>query len=415
MILLYRIGVLLYSFAIRISALLGNEKARLFLAGRKDILNQIKDKLQPGEQRIWFHAASLGEFEQGRPIIEKIREKFPDIKIVLTFFSPSGYEIRKNYAGADYIFYLPIDSPSNARQFIEMVNPLAVFFIKYEYWYYYISQLNKKEIPIYLCSAIFRPNQVFFRWYGSWYRKILHHFTHLFVQTRNSLDLLQSIGIKNATITGDTRFDRVYSIASNAREIKEVETFTQGKTCLIAGSTWDPDDELLCSYLNETSLIQKAIIAPHEIGQTHIEDIEKLLTRTHIRYSQWKDNLSGDYDVLIIDNIGMLSSLYRYGQVSYIGGGFGKGIHNILEAATFGLPILFGPNYTKFQEAVDLIDQKGAFTIQNYSDLKNCLDKLYTNPDFIKSSGIIAKNFVQKNIGATHVIVSFAEQLLIKK
>jgi 3-deoxy-D-manno-octulosonic-acid transferase len=413
--LLYRTGILLYSFAIRISALLGNEKAKLFLAGRENILNQIKNKLQPNEKRIWFHAASLGEFEQGRPIIEKIKGKYPDTKIVLTFFSPSGYEIRKNYAGADYIFYLPIDSPCNARKFIETVNPQAVFFIKYEYWYYYISQLYKKGIPIYLCSAIFRPNQVFFKWYGAWYRKILHYFTHLFVQTNNSLVLLQSIGIKNVTITGDTRFDRVYSIATHAGEIKEVETFTQGKTCLIAGSTWDPDDELLCSYLNETSLISKAIIAPHEIGQAHIENIERLLTRTHIRYSQWKDNPNGDYDVLLIDNIGMLSSLYRYGQVAYIGGGFGKGIHNILEAATFGLPIIFGPNHLKFQEAVDLHAEKGAFAIQNYPDLKICLDKLYTSREFMALSGRIAKNFVQKNIGATDVIISFADQILRQK
>jgi 3-deoxy-D-manno-octulosonic-acid transferase len=224
--------------------------------------------------------------------------------------------------------------------------------------------------------------------------------------------LLRNIGITNVTITGDTRFDRVYSIATNAREIKEVETFTQGKTCLIAGSTWDPDDEILCTYLNETPNVLKAIIAPHEIGQSHIQKIEKLLTRPSIRYSQWKDTLSGNYDVLIIDNIGMLSSLYRYAQVAYIGGGFGKGIHNILEAATYGLPVIFGPTYHKFQEAVDLITEKGAFSVADYANLKNILDKLYTNPDFITTSGNIAKNFVQRNTGATNVIVSFAEQKL---
>jgi 3-deoxy-D-manno-octulosonic-acid transferase len=413
MTLLYQIGIYLYSLAIRVSAMFGNEKAKLFIAGRKNILSNIKNKLQPGERRVWFHVASLGEFEQGRPVMEAFKAKYPEIKIVVTFFSPSGYEVRKNYTGADYIFYLPMDTLYNAKKFVNLVNPEKAFFIKYEYWHFYISQLYKKNIPIYLCSSIFRPNQVFFKWYGGWYRKILTRFAHIFVQTQKSADLLQSIGISNITLTGDTRFDRVYSIASNARELKEVETFTKGTTCLIAGSTWEPDDELVCSYLNSTALVSKAIIAPHEIGESHLEKIEQLLSRPAIRYSKWKDTLSGNYDVLIIDNIGMLSSLYRYAQVAYIGGGFGKGIHNILEAATYGLPVIFGPNHQKFQEALDLIEQGGAFHIKEQGELNSIFDKLYSNSDFQHSTGNIAKAFVKNNTGATNTIISYTTSNIV--
>ncbi|MDP4209484.1 MAG: glycosyltransferase N-terminal domain-containing protein [Bacteroidota bacterium] len=403
---LYNNLIRLYNIAIRVAALTGNIKARQWVDGRKDIFRNLENKLQSGERRIWVHAASLGEFEQGRPLIEKIKEQHPEYKIFLTFFSPSGYEVRKNYAGADYIFYLPADTPGNARRFIDLVNPEKVFFIKYEFWYNYLSLLKKRDIPAYLCSSIFRSNQLFFKPYGGWYRKILSFFSHLFVQTEASALLLKNIGFTNVTVTGDTRFDRVYAIASQAREIDEVKTFVGDKQCLIAGSTWEPDEDLLSQYINETPSPLKYIIAPHEIQVSHIDRLEKSIQKKVVRFSSWKLNPSGDFDVLIIDNIGMLSSLYRYGQVAYIGGGFGKGIHNILEAATFGLPVLFGPNHKKFQEALDLIDAKGAFPIQCFTGLKNQLDRLFNDPQYLQTSGNTAGNFVKQNIGATNKILS---------
>jgi 3-deoxy-D-manno-octulosonic-acid transferase len=348
----------------------------------------------------------LGEFEQGRPLIEKIKSQYPNFRVVLTFFFPSCYEDCKNYTGADYIFYPPIDSKQNAKQFIESINPSLVFFIKYEYWFYYLHTLHNKGIPTYLCSAIFRPSQNFFKWYGGWFRRMLGYFDHIFVQTTESKALLHTISIQNVTITGDTRFDRVHSIASAAREISEIALFTENKPCLIAGSTWEPDEAILCKYINESATIQKIIIAPHEIDEDHILRLERLIDKNTIRYSQWKDKLSGNFEVLIIDNIGMLSSLYRYGQVAYIGGGFGKGIHNILEAATFGLPVIFGSNYKKFSEAVDLINQGGAFPINTYEQCKQILDNLFTDNVLLQNTGVVAKNFVSKNIGATDKILS---------
>jgi 3-deoxy-D-manno-octulosonic-acid transferase len=404
--LIYRACIALYSLSIRIAAFFGNEKASLFIKGRENIFTHIKDKLQPNEKRIWVHAASLGEFEQGRPLIEKIKSQYPEFSIVLTFFSPSGYEVRKNYTGADYIFYLPMDSKRNAKQFIEFINPSLVFFIKYEYWFYYLNTLYNKGIPSYLCSAIFRPSQPFFKWYGKWFRNILGYFEHIFVQTNESKSLLQTISIQNVTVTGDTRFDRVNSIASAARELPEIALFTENKPCLIAGSSWEPDELMLCNYISETPASFKIIFAPHEIDEAHLQRLEKTIDKSTIRYSQWKNKPTGSFDVLIIDNIGMLSSLYRYGQVAYIGGGFGKGIHNILEAATFGLPVIFGPNYKKFREAVDLTALGGAFPIQQYEQLKQILNKLFADNVFLSKSAKTAKMFVSGNIGATEKILA---------
>jgi 3-deoxy-D-manno-octulosonic-acid transferase len=405
MIIVYKAALFLYSISIRIAALFGNEKAKLFINGRINIFNQIQNKLQTNDKRIWVHAASLGEFEQGRPIIEKIKSQYPQCKIVLTFFSPSGYEVRKNYAGADYIFYLPMDTRKNADRFVKMIDPSIVFFIKYEYWFFYLNTLKKKNIPVYLCSAIFRPSQAFFKWYGGWFRQMLGCFNHFFVQTEESKALLESISIRNATVTGDTRFDRVNTIASAARELPEIALFTENRPCLIAGSSWEPDEDLLCKYVNESTGI-KFIVAPHEIDEAHTQRIEKLIDKKVVRHSEWKNNAHGDFDVMIIDNIGMLSSLYNYGQVAYIGGGFGKGIHNILEAATFGLPVIFGPNYKKFREAVDLKAKEGAFSISNYEELKQILDKLFTDYVFFNKSATTAKQFVITNIGATDKILS---------
>ena len=406
MVVIYHILISLYSVIICLASLFGNQKAKLWIKGRKDLFKKLKAGLKQNEQRIWVHAASLGEFEQGRPVIEKIKELHPDVKIFLTFFSPSGYEVRKNYAGADYIYYLPSDTYHHAKSFVDLVKPEKVFFIKYEYWYNYLNTLKEQDIPVYLCSAIFREDQLFFKWYGGWYRKILSLFTHLFVQTGKSKALLATIGFTNVTITGDTRFDRVYDIAIKAKEIPEVSSFVGVNQCLIAGSTWEPDEDLISSYINDSLLPLKYIIAPHEIHISHIERLEKSIRKRAIRFSKWKQNPIGEYDVLIIDNIGMLSSLYRYGHVSYIGGGFGKGIHNTLEAATFELPIIFGPNYLKFQEAKDLIDLGGAFPINDLPQLKYKLDELFNNSTTLCNAQKIAGDYVRNNVGATALIIN---------
>jgi 3-deoxy-D-manno-octulosonic-acid transferase len=407
MIYLYNLSIALYTRLIAAAAFFGNPKARLWINGRKHLFEKISADLKAGERRIWIHAASLGEFEQGRPLIEKIKEQYPDRKIVLTFFSPSGYEVRKNYNGADYIYYLPSDTPRHARRFIDLIQPEKVLFIKYEFWYNYLSALKNRKIPVYLCSAIFRKDQIFFTWYGGWFREILTFFDHLFVQTEDSRKLLLSAGFHHVSVAGDTRFDRVFAIASQARQIPEVMSFVGNHRSFIAGSTWEPDEDLLSRYINETSLPLKYIIAPHEIQASHIERLEKSITKRVVRFSQWKQNQEKeDFDVLIIDNIGMLSSLYQYAQVAYIGGGFGKGIHNILEAATFGLPVLFGPNHGKFQEAVDLIKEGGAFPIDHYDHLKDKLDQFYDGSSLLEEAGRTAAQFVKRNTGATEKIIS---------
>ena len=406
MAVIYNILIQLFPVVIFVSSVFGNTKARLWLNGRKDIFDRIREQLKPNEKRIWIHAASLGEFEQGRPLIEKIREQYPEFKIFLTFFSPSGYEIRKNYSGADYIFYLPLDTRKNAKQFIDLVQPEKVLFIKYEFWYNYLAELKSRGIPVFLCSAIFRANQVFFAWYGVWFRNMLSFFTWFFVQNELSKSKLESIGFSNATISGDTRFDRVYEIAAQSREIETVKTFVGQRYCLVAGSTWLPDEELLSKYINDSQLPIVFIIAPHEIDGANIMRLENSIQKKTIRFSEIKNKQLDDYQVLIIDNIGMLSLLYRYGKVAYIGGGFGKGIHNILEAAAFGLPVIFGSNHSKFQEALDLVKQGGAFTISDFNSIKVLLDALFTNRKFEIESGQIAENFVKQNIGATDKIIS---------
>ena len=405
MTLLYKLSIYIYYILIKIAALLVNNKAQLWLKGRTNIFDRIASTLRPSEKRIWIHASSLGEFEQGRPVIEKLKELRPDYKIVLTFFSPSGYEIRKNYQGADYIFYLPLDTKENASKFLELVQPIMAVFIKYEFWYFYLTALKERNIPLYLVSANFRKDQHFFRWYGGWYRKLLFNFKHIFVQNETSYNLLKGIGIQNITVAGDTRFDRVYSIATSARELPEVKNFVDGSFCIVAGSTWEPDEELLIKYLNETSHPVKMIIAPHEIKEQSIQEITRKISRKTVRYSQIGETSSNSADVLIIDNIGMLSSLYRYGKVAYIGGGFGKGIHNILEAATFGLPVLFGPNYNKFQEAVNLTKSGGAFPLSDYLSLKTLLDGFIENTDKNYTSSQISRQFVEDNLGATNKIL----------
>ena len=401
----YTIALKAYYLIISIFALF-NLKAKQWIDGRKNLLNRLKDEIVPGEPVAWFHCASLGEFEQGRPVIEAYKKKYTDHKILLTFFSPSGYEIRKNYEFADYVYYLPIDTPRNAKQFIDIVNPRIVFFIKYEFWQCFIQEIGRREIPLYLVSGIFRKNQHFFRWYGKNARRMLNNFTHFFVQNKNSHDLLNSIELNNVSISGDTRFDRVFAIAQKAKELPLVEKFKNNSKIIIAGSSWKPDEEIIIGFFNQNSRY-KLIIAPHEIHSDNISRIINAFTaKTNVlKYSDANETNIEKADVLIIDSIGMLSSLYKYGDIAYIGGGFGKGIHNTLEAATFGLPVIFGPNYQKFQEALDLLKQQAAFAISSATDYEDIILKLLDDYDFILQSGNRSANYVKQHCGATNLIL----------
>lgn len=354
MILFYNLSVFFYSLLVRFASLF-NPKAKQWVQGRKDILKKIAKEVEGETNLVWFHSASLGEFEQGRPVIEAFRAKYPEYKIVLTFFSPSGYEIRKNYEGVDYVFYLPVDSKKNAKAFIRIIDPKMVFFIKYEFWYHYLNQLRKQEIPTYIFSTIFRKNQMFFKPYGGLYRKILKAFTHFFVQNEESIKLLKGIGFENVSLAGDTRFDRVYTIAKQAKVLDQVEDFAQNRPVMIAGSTWPKDEENIISYINNADKDYKFIIAAHEVDENHIKSIVNAIEKPYVRFTSATKAEIDAAEVLVVDCIGILSSLYRYADVSYIGGGFGRGIHNTLEAACYGLPVIFGPNYHKFKEAKDLL------------------------------------------------------------
>ena len=364
----------------------------------------------------WFHCASLGEFEQGRPVLEKFRETFPDYKIVLTFFSPSGYEIRKNYEGADFICYLPFDTPSNSREFIEKINPSIAFFVKYEFWYNYFRILHEKQIPIISFSTIFIPNQVFFKWYGGFYRNILKYINHIFVQNLSSLQLMQNIGIQNATVGGDTRFDRVKQIADARKSLPIIEQFKDGKPLLIIGSCWQEDFAVIAPFLNNFTKDLKVIIAPHEIHEKEIESWRTELKASSVRYSELSMNTfftntqSLIPNTLFINNIGMLSSLYQYADFAWIGGSYGKGLHNILEAATFGLPIFFGDkNYKKFQEAVDLEQLTGAKAIRDTEEFKLEFEKLYDNIEVRKQKSDISRKYVEENLGGTDKIIEYVK------
>ena len=376
----------------------------MWVKGRRGWSSKLKDNFASGEKTIWFHCASLGEFEQGRPVIEMIKDKAPDIKIVLTFFSPSGYEIRKNYKLADYICYLPADTPGNASDFISIIKPSLAVFVKYEFWNNYISELRKKDIPLYLVSGIFRPDQHFFRWYGGFFRRILKKFTHIFVQDKRSSDLLQKIGIQNITIAGDTRFDRVNQIAAAAKTLPILEKFRDGEKLFLAGSSWRPDEEIIAGFINLDPGKMKWVFAPHEIEKSNIDRLEKLFKTDVVRYSEFNEK-SASARVLIIDNIGILSSAYRYAYIAAIGGGFGRGIHNILEPACWGTPVLFGPNYKGFKEAVDLISGKGAFCYRNPDEFKSIVNDWLADDEVYKFSSQMVIGYIRKNTGATEQIV----------
>lgn len=400
MLWIYNIGIGLYQILLRFASIF-NAKAKLFVEGRKNIFEQIKQKVDPNDRPIWFHFASLGEFEQGKPVLEKLKSISPTQKIVVTFFSPSGYEIKKNYALAD-VFYLPLDTASHAEKFLALVNPKQAIFTKYEFWFHYFRVLHQKEIPLYLISGIFRPKQAFFRRYGKFYRNMLKFVTHFFVQNTESVALLKSIGITNVTLSGDTRFDSVYKNAQEVKKLPLIEAFCGNSNVLIAGSTWPKDESLLVDW-SAKHPDWKLVIAPHEIGATHLQEIENLFPNA-VKFSdldKFTQNLAQYPQVLIINNIGMLSSLYQYGKIAYIGGGFGVGIHNILEAAAFGLPVIFGPKYEKFQEAKDLIDLKCAKSISSAQELALAFDKFTT----AENIAFDIKNYVNTKKGATEVII----------
>ncbi|TPE40588.1 3-deoxy-D-manno-octulosonic acid transferase [Pontibacter mangrovi] len=410
--LLYDIGLKAYRTAIALVAPF-NEKARLMRQGRERQFERLQEALQQNQAPlVWFHCASLGEFEQGRPVIEAFREAFPKYKVLLTFFSPSGYEVRKNYAGADYIFYLPLDSAGNARRFLEITQPKLAVFVKYEFWHYYLQELELRSIPVLSISAIFRPEQMFFKGYGYFYRNILRRFTHIYTQNQSSLELLQSINITNASIAGDTRFDRVLQTAASIKTIPLVEAFAAGQEVFMVGSSWPADVEVLLPLIQKYKPSIKFIIAPHEVNEASINVVMQSLGEGAVRFSQTSETDAAKYNVLVIDNIGMLSSLYSYGTYAYIGGAFGKGLHNTLEAAVFGLPLFFGPKYDKFQEAKDLVALSCAFPVQSAEELLQAFERVHTTPGLRQSITDKEKEYVQEQAGATAKIMADVTQLL---
>ena len=402
---MYNIAIYLYLLGVAVASLF-NEKVRKMWRGERDAFRVLREQVDPEAKYVWFHAASLGEFEQGRPLMEQLRREHPEYKILLTFFSPSGYEVRKNYEGADIICYLPLDTITNARRFLRTIRPVMAFFIKYEFWYNYLHVLKHRNIPVYSVSSIFRPDQVFFRWYGRQYSRVLKCFTHFYVQNEVSKQLLAKIGITTVTVAGDTRFDRVLQIKEQAKKLPIVETFTsEAPHVFVAGSSWPPDEEIFIRYFKEHP-DWKLIIAPHVIGEDHLQQIEKMLEgRKVVRYTKAENALTS-YDVLIIDCFGLLSSIYNYADVTYVGGGFGVSIHNTVEAAVWGIPVIFGPNNQKFQEAQELKACGGGIEIKSYEDFAQCMDEFVKNPDELKRRGKIADEYVQSKTGATPKILS---------
>lgn len=406
MLFLYNIITLLAAQLLKIVALF-SPKMKLFVDGRKSTFQTLANKIQTSDKTIWFHAASLGEYEQGLPVIEAIKEQFPTHKIVVTFFSPSGYEVRKNNAIADVAVYLPLDTISNSKQFVELVHPEMAFFIKYEYWPNYLNELKKQQIKTYLISGILRENQAFFKWYGGFYRNALKTFDYFFVQNESSKKLLQRIGFNNVKVSGDTRFDRVVSILERDNSLDYIEQFKDNKTTIVIGSSWPKDETLLVNYINQSSDDVKFIIAPHNIKQEQISNLKNQIQKKTILFSK-KDNVDlSNSNVFLIDTIGILTKIYSYADIAYVGGGFGNpGVHNILEPATFGVPVVIGPNYSHFAEATALVNMEGCISIQNQTQLNEAFDLLLHNEDERLEKGHICSTFVQMNKGATQTIMN---------
>ena len=440
MFLLYNLLVHLAASFLRILAFF-SPKMKLFVEGRKIVFTDLKQKISSGDKTIWFHAASLGEFEQGLPVMEAIKQKFPSHKLVVTFFSPSGYEVRKNHPIAEVIVYLPLDTAQNAKQFVSIVHPEMVFFIKYEYWPNYLNELKKMAIPTYLISGILRKNQVFFKWYGGFYRNCLKTFTFFFVQNDSSKKLLHSIGYQNVKVSGDTRFDRVVSILERDNRLDFIEEFKNNKTTIVVGSSWPKDEELVVKFINQTDKNIKFIIAPHNIKAAQIQELQKSIIKKSILYSNLfpvqtlhatspnelhatsPNELHAthsaqtlhatslrEYDIFIVDTIGILTKIYSYADIAYVGGGFGNpGVHNILEPATFGIPIVIGPNYSHFAEATALVAMDGCLSISSENELENAFDLLLQNKDERHEKGHICSTFVEMNKGATALILKHIE------
>lgn len=436
---MYNIAIYIYLIGVAIGSLF-NKKIKKMWRGEREAVDLLKEKVDPTAKYVWFHAASLGEFEQGRPLIEQLRATHPEYKILLTFFSPSGYEVRKNYEGADIVCYLPLDTIRNARRFLRAVHPVMAFFIKYEFWYNYLHILRHRGVPVYSVSSIFRPGQVFFKWYGRNYAKVLHCITHFFVQNEVSLQLLKGIGIDEATVVGDTRFDRVLQIKEQSKELPIVEAFKgingKGNACkedlsedackkdlsedackgdlsengckgckvFVAGSSWQPDEDIFIRFFNDHP-DWKLIIAPHVIGEDHLAYILDKLQMKAVRYTQATEQSAAEARCLIIDCFGLLSTIYRYGEIAYVGGGFGVGIHNVPEAAVWGVPVLFGPNNKRFQEAQDLLACKGSFEVTDYDSFNAIISRLISDDKFRHQCGEASANYVKSRSGATDIIM----------
>lgn len=401
---MYNLVIYLYLLGVAVTSLF-SKKVKKMWYGERQAVGILRQQMDPEAKYVWFHAASLGEFEQGRPLMEKLRAEHPEYKILLTFFSPSGYEVRKDYKGADIICYLPLDTITNARRFLRTIHPVMAFFIKYEFWYNYLHILKHRKVPVYSVSSIFRPDQVFFSWYGRQYSKVLKCFTHFFVQNDVSKSLLAKLNITDVTVTGDTRFDRVLQIKAQSKQLPIVESFKQDSKVFVAGSSWAPDEDIFIPYFNAHKE-WKLIIAPHVISEDHIQQILSKLDRKVVRYTQTTPEEAAQADCLIIDCFGLLSSIYHYGEVAYVGGGFGVGIHNVLEAAVWDVPVFFGPNNQHFQEAQGLLRAQGGFEVADYAAFESRMNAFIAQSDVLKTAGDKAGAFVASCTGATDKIFS---------
>ncbi|MFH7004040.1 3-deoxy-D-manno-octulosonic acid transferase [Flavobacterium bizetiae] len=406
MLFLYNLVISIAGFFLKIVALF-SPKIKLFVAGRKNVFSILEEKIKPSDKTIWFHSASLGEYEQGLPVIEKIKEKYPDHKIIVTFFSPSGYEVRKNNTVADVTVYLPLDTKSNAKKFLKLAHPELAFFIKYEFWLNYLKELETSKTPTYLISGIFRDNQMFFKWYGGFYRKALKAFTYFFVQNESSKQKIEAIGFHNVIVSGDTRFDRVNAILERDNTLDYIENFKNNAPTIVIGSSWPKDEALLAEYINQAPDHVKFIIAPHNIKADQIASLKSQITKSTVLFSEKEHQDLSKFNVFIIDTIGLLTKIYSYGTIAYVGGGFGNpGIHNILEPATFGIPIVIGPNYSNFAEAVQLAALQGCIVISNNNELKESLDRLLNDQNFLEEKSRICRSYIQDNTGATNTIMN---------
>ena len=401
--MIYNIVIYFVLWGIAIASLF-SKKVRKMWKGEREAFKLLKQKVDPDAKYIWFHAASLGEFEQGRPLMERIRKEHPQYKILLTFFSPSGYEVRKNYEGADIICYLPLDTPINAIRFLRLVRPVMAYFIKYEFWYNYLHILKYRHVPAYSVSSIFRPEQIFFKWYAKKYAGVLRCITHFFVQNEQSRELLAKIGITEVTISGDTRFDRVLQIKEQSKHLPLVEAFKQDHKVFVAGSSWPPDEEIFIRFFNEHPE-WKLIIAPHVIGNDHLQQILSRLNRKTVRYTEATPETAAEAQCMIIDCFGLLSSIYHYGEVAYVGGGFGVGIHNVLEAAVWNVPVFFGPNNKRFQEAQQLLASGGGIEITNYSSFATAMQRFMDDDKWLEQCGSKAGDYVKSMAGATDIVL----------